>query len=54
MKKLISVFGMMALVFGISACNTMKGFGQDVQRGGEKMEGAAERNSGSSGSTETK
>lgn len=48
MKKLISVFGMMAIVLGITACNTMRGMGQDVQRGGEKLENAAERSSGSS------
>lgn len=50
MKKLISVLGMMAIVLGISACNTMKGFGQDVQRGGEKVEGAADHSGGASSS----
>ncbi|WP_414691419.1 entericidin A/B family lipoprotein [Noviherbaspirillum sp.] len=29
--------------FSLSACNTMKGMGKDVERGGEKMQGAAER-----------
>lgn len=48
MKKLLFMFGMMTIVLGITACNTMKGVGQDVQRGGEKLENAAERNSGSS------
>lgn len=44
MKKIISVFGIIAFAFGLTACNTMKGFGQDVERGGEKVQGAAERN----------
>ena len=54
MKKLIamiSIFGMMAIVLGLNACNTMKGMGQDVQRGGEKIEGAAERSGASSGAS---
>lgn len=54
MKKLssmISIFGMVAIVLGLTACNTMRGMGQDVQRGGEKIEGAAERNGASSGAS---
>lgn len=43
MKKIISVLSMMMFAFSLSACNTMKGFGQDVERGGEKVQGAAER-----------
>ncbi len=27
--------------FVLSACNTMQGLGRDVERGGEKMQGAA-------------
>ena len=43
MKKLMAV--LMVLAMGILAgCNTMEGFGKDVQRGGEKVEGAADRN----------
>lgn len=44
MKKLASLLGILIAAYGLSACNTMKGFGQDVQRGGEKVEGAAEKN----------
>src|SRR5688572_20707873 len=43
MKKLMAV--LMVLAMGILAgCNTMEGVGKDVQRGGEKVEGAADRN----------
>ena len=43
MKKLMAI--LMLLVMGVLAgCNTMEGLGKDVQRGGEKVEGAAERN----------
>ena len=43
MRKLVAL--MMVLAMGILAgCNTMEGLGKDVQRGGEKVEGAAERN----------
>lgn len=27
-----------------SGCNTMQGAGKDIERGGEKIQGAAERN----------
>lgn len=43
MKKLMAV--LMVLAMGVMAgCNTMSGLGKDVQRGGEKVEGAADRN----------
>lgn len=44
MKKLASILSILIAAYGLSACNTMKGFGQDVQRGGEKVESAAEKN----------
>lgn len=43
MKKIASLFSILLFVFGLTACNTMKGFGQDVERGGEKVQGAAEK-----------
>ncbi|HZW21483.1 entericidin A/B family lipoprotein [Noviherbaspirillum sp.] len=43
MKKIVTVLSMMMFAFSLSACNTMKGFGKDVERGGEKMQGAAEK-----------
>jgi predicted small secreted protein len=41
MKKIVSVISLLVIVLGLAACNTMKGFGQDVERGGEKVQGAA-------------
>ena len=41
MKSFIAWVGLLLLSVVLTACNTMRGFGQDVQRGGEKVEGAA-------------
>lgn len=41
MKKIISILTVMVFALGLTACNTMKGFGKDVERGGEKVQGAA-------------
>lgn len=30
--------------FALAACNTMEGAGEDIQRGGQKLENAADRN----------
>jgi predicted small secreted protein len=38
---LISFLSLTLLSLSLSACNTMHGMGQDVQRGGEHMEDAA-------------
>ncbi len=43
MKKLISLVVLLMFSAGLTACNTMQGFGKDVERGGEKVQGAAER-----------
>ena len=43
MKALLTLF--MSSVFVVLAgCNTMAGAGKDIERGGEKIQGAAERN----------
>lgn len=34
---------LLASAFGLSACNTVQGMGKDVERGGEKVQDAAER-----------
>lgn len=39
MSKLIAVIALTAVV--LTGCNTMKGMGKDVERGGEKIQGAA-------------
>jgi entericidin B len=57
MKKLMAITGMFVLALGLGACNTMKGAGKDIERGGEKVQGAAadtQQSMGSSGSTSTK
>lgn len=44
MKKWIIVIGLLISTLGLTACNTMHGFGQDVERGGEKVQNAADKN----------
>ncbi len=47
MRKLLSavVLGtFVAGLFAMSGCNTMKGAGKDIQKGGEKLENSADRN----------
>lgn len=41
MKKLIAMLGVVLFTSGLTACNTFKGMGQDVERGGEKVQDAA-------------
>ena len=42
MKKLIAVMGVL-VVMGLTGCNTMRGMGKDVERGGEKIQSGAEK-----------
>ena len=42
MKRLIAAMGILVVV-GLTGCNTMRGMGQDVERGGEKVQDAASR-----------
>jgi predicted small secreted protein len=42
MKKIALVLLMLSLV-GLTACNTVKGVGQDLQKAGEKIEDAAKK-----------
>jgi entericidin B len=47
MRKLLStvVLGaFLAGLVGLTGCNTMKGAGKDIQKGGEKLENSADRN----------
>lgn len=45
MKRLTSTFFLMIFVMGaLSACNTMAGAGQDIQRAGEAIEERADGN----------
>jgi len=39
-----SIMAVVLVAFFAAGCNTMAGAGKDVERGGEKIQGAAERN----------
>jgi entericidin B len=41
MTKFLTISFLFFLTSTISACNTMKGIGKDVERGGEKVQDAA-------------
>ena len=47
MKNLMNAFKMIAVMlavsFAVGACNTVAGAGQDIQKGGEKIERAADK-----------
>lgn len=43
MKKLMAVLMLLAMG-ALAGCNTMSGVGKDVERGGEKIQGSADRN----------
>lgn len=38
MKKIFAILLVTMLASSLSACNTVKGFGKDVERGGEKVQ----------------
>lgn len=40
MNRLIGVFMACALLFALSACNTIRGMGQDIEKGGEAIQRA--------------
>ena len=42
MKKITTLLAAV-LVLGLVGCNTVQGFGQDVQKAGEKLEDAAKK-----------
>jgi predicted small secreted protein len=42
MKEIATLF-ILSLVFALTACNTVKGMGQDLQKAGETIEGAAKK-----------
>lgn len=43
MNKLLSLL-LLTCALGVTACNTVKGVGQDIQKAGEKIEGASKKN----------
>ncbi len=38
MNRLLIILSALMFSVSLSACNTVKGFGQDVERGGEKVQ----------------
>jgi predicted small secreted protein len=42
MKTLVSLIAA-SFLFVLTGCNTVKGMGQDIQKAGEKIEGAAKK-----------
>jgi entericidin B len=40
MRYIIALFSLLGVI-GLSACNTVEGLGQDIQKGGEAIEKAA-------------
>ena len=42
MKKIAALFAAVAL-FALAGCNTVQGIGQDIQKGGQVLEGAAKK-----------
>lgn len=41
MKKIARWLGVLALGAALTGCNTMRGIGKDVERGGERVQDAA-------------
>ncbi|MCO4862719.1 MULTISPECIES: entericidin A/B family lipoprotein [Cupriavidus] len=41
MRKLYALFALAGMLL-VTGCNTMAGAGKDIERGGEKVQGAAE------------
>jgi len=42
LKKSVLIALFTAMVLGAAACNTIEGLGRDVERGGEKLQDAAD------------
>jgi entericidin B len=42
LKRLFVILSALSLT-ALAGCNTVRGVGQDIERGGEKLQGAAER-----------
>lgn len=43
MKRIVATLMLLGMLGTIAGCNTMRGFGQDVERGGEKIQDGATR-----------
>ncbi|WDZ97473.1 entericidin A/B family lipoprotein [Herbaspirillum sp. WKF16] len=43
MKKISALFLLLAALASLAGCNTVNGFGKDVQQAGEKMQDASKK-----------
>ena len=43
-SKLLSLAALSFMFLSVTACNTMAGIGQDVEKAGDSLENSAERN----------
>ncbi|ARN56715.1 entericidin A/B family lipoprotein [Sedimentisphaera salicampi] len=42
MKKILTILAAMMIIVSVSGCNTFEGLGEDIERAGESMQGAAD------------
>lgn len=42
-KVMLGAFAVLLMIGSVTGCNTFRGMGQDVQKGGQAIEGAASR-----------
>jgi predicted small secreted protein len=42
-KRILAALMLLGMLGAIAGCNTMQGFGQDMERGGEKIQDKASR-----------
>ena len=43
LKKIFATLMLLGMLGSIAGCNTMQGLGQDIERGGEKIQDKAKR-----------
>lgn len=43
MIRRLTASAIAAALLALAGCNTMQGLGEDIERGGEKLQGAAEK-----------
>lgn len=43
MRKVFAVVLLLAFIITLSACNTMRGLGQDIEKGGQAIKKAADK-----------
>ena len=43
MKKIATLLSLVTIALALSGCNTLRGMGQDIQKAGSAIEGAANK-----------